>query len=150
LLGHAPGGILGEYFGGLFLSLLSFVGSLIIVMIGIVLALIEVVGFSPAKVARWIERVITVVASNVGRTLQRRLGVIGRALLSIGRWLGGVLLAEAQEFAASLRDPMPGQTSAETIADDSVSDGAAAVEPPIVNTKNSHCADERRSCRFQD
>ncbi len=134
LLGHAPGGILGELLGGLFLSLLSFVGSLVVVTIGIILALIEVVGFSPAKVARWSGRVLAFVASASSRVSRQCLGLVGRALLATGRWLGGVLMAEAQEFAASLRDPTPDQLSAETAADDPLRGTGPVDEPPIITS----------------
>jgi S-DNA-T family DNA segregation ATPase FtsK/SpoIIIE len=137
LLGHAPGGILGEYLGGLFLSLLSFVGSLVVVTIGIVLALIEVVGFSPATVARWSGRVIASVASTVGRALQQCLGFVGRALLVTGRWLGGVLAAEAQEFVTSLRDPMPDQTANETTVNSLMLGTGPVDEPPIITSRKS-------------
>jgi S-DNA-T family DNA segregation ATPase FtsK/SpoIIIE len=132
LLGHAPGGLLGEYLGGLSLSLLSLVGSLVVMVIGIVLALIEVVGFSPTKVARWIGHGLLLAALPAGRLLWQGVGLTGRGLFAAGRWLGRIFIAEAQEFAASLRNPTFQPSLAEAAADNSI-DGIDPIdEPPII------------------
>ncbi len=46
LMGHAPGGVFGEYTAGLFVSLLSSTGSILLLAAGLIMALVATTGFS--------------------------------------------------------------------------------------------------------
>jgi DNA segregation ATPase FtsK/SpoIIIE, S-DNA-T family len=77
-LGHPPGGVVGEYMGGLFVSLLSTTGSVVLVTFGMILGLIEVTGFSPVRCLRLAGRGIRTGVTASGRGLAWTAGHIGR------------------------------------------------------------------------
>ena len=56
--GYAPGGICGEVVGGLSLSVLATIGSIVVLSTGILLALIATTGFSVIRFIIWVARML--------------------------------------------------------------------------------------------
>ncbi len=103
LLGHAPGGVLGEYAGGLFVSLLSTTGSVVTLIAGICVALIATTGFSLTRVGRTAWTGLRFCGQAAGRGLAWLAGHLGRALAAAARATGAWLAAQGREFTATLR-----------------------------------------------
>ncbi|MBN2498058.1 MAG: DNA translocase FtsK 4TM domain-containing protein [Deltaproteobacteria bacterium] len=103
LLGHAPGGLLGEYAGGLFISLLSYPGSVVVISAGLLVALIASTGFSLVRSARYLALGLRA----LGRALGRSLAWAGRGsaacLASASKVSLRWLASQAREFAEALR-----------------------------------------------
>ncbi len=103
LLGHAPGGILGEYAGGLFVTLLSSTGSIVVLCAGIVMGLISATGFSVVRTAREIGRGLASAGLAGARATAWAGGRCGRGLASAGRVIGRWLVEQGGEFVETLR-----------------------------------------------
>jgi S-DNA-T family DNA segregation ATPase FtsK/SpoIIIE len=107
VLGHAPGGLLGEVLGGLCVSLLSTTGSVAVLAAGVCLALIATTGFSLVASALGAGRGLAALARAAGRGLGWLGRRAGRAAAAAARALGGWLAAQGREFVHTLRQRSP-------------------------------------------
>ncbi len=135
LLGHAPGGLLGEVAGGLCVSLLAEAGSLAVLGAACLLALIAATGLSLTRTGAAVGRALAAAGRGLaaaGRAAGQAIAWAalraGRALkaggAATGRWLAG----QAQEFARALRErPAPALAHASSFE----GGPGAASEPPL-------------------
>jgi S-DNA-T family DNA segregation ATPase FtsK/SpoIIIE len=100
ILGHAPGGVVGEYAGGLFVSLLSVPGTVALISAVMLVCLIDVTGLSPARTFEAVGRGVFAAACASGRAVAWTAVHFAHA----AAWTGGRLLEEARELIASLRE----------------------------------------------
>ncbi len=107
VLGHAPGGLLGEVLGGLCVSLLSTTGSVAVLAAGVCLALIATTGFSLVASALYAGRGLAALARAIGRGLAWLGRHAGRAAAAAARALGGWLAAQGRECVHTLRQRSP-------------------------------------------
>ncbi len=107
VLGHAPGGLLGEVLGGLCVSLLSTTGSVAVLAAGVCLALIATTGFSLVASALCVGRGLAALATTIGRGLAWLSRGAARAAAAAARALGGWLAAQGREFVHTLRQRSP-------------------------------------------
>jgi len=156
VLGHPPGGVVGEYAGGLFVSLLSVTGAMVFVSAGVILCLIEVTGFSPVACTRAAARAIRTTAISSARAIAwaavRAAGAIAAG--STRAWHFAVretrdLIASLKEGKHSVRKPSgpdeeqitkaPARLATET-GPQVVDPAMAFLAPPVTSPP----ADERR------
>jgi DNA segregation ATPase FtsK/SpoIIIE, S-DNA-T family len=104
VLGHAPGGLLGEVAGGLCVSLLASAGSVVVLSAGALLALIAATGFSLTRAGRLVGRGLAAAGLALGKALAFCGRHTGRALAAAGLASGRWLREQAREFARALRE----------------------------------------------
>ncbi len=104
ILGHAPGGVVGEYAGGLFVSLLSVPGTAALISAVMLVCLIDVTGLSPARVFEAVGRGIFTAAGACGRGIAWLSVRLARATARAAVWTGSRLKRETRELIATLRE----------------------------------------------
>jgi len=104
VLGHAPGGLLGEVAGGLCVSLLAGAGSVVVLSAGALLALISATGLSLTRTGRWLGRGLALAGRAAGRALCFSGRHAGRALAAAGLAMGRWLREQTREFIRALRE----------------------------------------------
>jgi len=103
LLGHAPGGMLGEYAGGLMLSLLSLTGSLLVVFSGVTLGFMGAVGFSPVTTYRVVEKWAKRISKTLKKNLTPLYRFLGKLFLALGKKSARQLSLAGQRTLRALR-----------------------------------------------
>jgi S-DNA-T family DNA segregation ATPase FtsK/SpoIIIE len=99
LLGHAPGGLLGEYAGGLFVTLFSWTGSVVVLTAGLLMGLIAVTDFSLVQTGRLLGRGL----AWLGRACGQAVLILGRGLTRAGLTTAAWFRAQGREFIETLR-----------------------------------------------
>jgi len=124
LLGHAPGGVLGEYAGGLFVSLLSVPGTAALISAVMLVCLIDVTGLSPARTFEAVGRGVFTAACATGKGIAWASVRAARYTALAVVWTGTRLMAETRELIASLRERRERKAAAAALQ-------ASADEPEI-------------------
>ena len=128
LLGHAPGGVVGEYAGGLFVSLLSVPGTAALISAVMLVCLIDVTGLSPARTFEAVGRGVFAAACATGKGIAWLSVRAARHFAKAVTWTGAKLKTETSELIASLRERRERKAAA-------VARQAAADEPEICISK---------------
>ncbi len=132
LMGHAPGGLVGEVLGGVLISLLSSVGAGIFLAAGLVVGLILVTPFSLVQTARAVAIASRFVGRHVARGFSAAAAFLGRVAWK-GLCLAGRALArEAKDFAAGLKDASARARLAEAAAEPAARTEEPSEAAPVV------------------
>ncbi|RLB57998.1 MAG: DNA translocase FtsK [Deltaproteobacteria bacterium] len=104
LWGHPPGGLLGEVSAGLLVSLFARTGSYLVLSAGVLVALIEVAGFSPRNTALAAARLGWRGLRASGRLSRQGASTVARFVASQSARAGRALVRETRELVASWRE----------------------------------------------
>ncbi len=97
-MGHAPGGLMGELLGGLFVAGLSVPGALVVLSASMLMALIATTGFSIVKTGKLAGQGLVWLARRSAGGMQWVGGHAGRGLRNGFQAVSAWLLAQAKEF----------------------------------------------------
>jgi DNA segregation ATPase FtsK/SpoIIIE, S-DNA-T family len=128
VMGHPPGGIVGEYSSGLMVSLLSTTGTIVLAAAGMILGLIEVTGFSPLNCIKAAWRGLKLAATSTAHAIAWAATRLGHYINVGSRWTFSKLLKESKEMLESLRDKKTASTSKAKTAKPTSSD-SETVDP---------------------
>jgi S-DNA-T family DNA segregation ATPase FtsK/SpoIIIE len=103
LMGHPPGGVVGEYAGGLFVTLFSTIGSFVIIGTAMLLFVIDLTGFSPARLICSFWGLLCKIGNHIKRGIVYLSSHSWRAIANGTRFCGTVLVKEGREMIASFR-----------------------------------------------